>query len=82
MVDRIEKTLRKMIPKQRDRVLEVVDRIIAGDFVGLDVRKLEDTDDKYRVRVGSFRILFRKAAKTDVEILSIDRRSESTYRDV
>ncbi len=82
MVDKVEKLLRKLVSKQRDRVLEVIDRIIVGDLLGLDVKKLQDVDDKYRVRIGDFRIIFRKVSETQSKIISVDRRSESTYRDV
>ena len=77
---KIDKFLARLDASRRQRVLSVVERLSKGDFGGLDLRKLKDSD-RYRVRVGKVRIIFTMNA-SGVRILAIDNRGEDTYRDV
>ncbi len=78
MVDRVEKTFQKMSQHDRREVAQTVARIIARDFIGLDMKKLEGRSDAYRVRKGSYRIIF-LLAEQSVQIISVERRSDTTY---
>jgi mRNA-degrading endonuclease RelE of RelBE toxin-antitoxin system len=78
MVDRVEKTFRKMSDHDRGEVEKTVARIIARDFVGLDMKKLAGRRDAYRVRKGAFRIIFLLTPML-VQIIAVERRSETTY---
>lgn len=79
MVDRITKILRTLSTKDRKRLVSAVTRILEDDFLGLDIKKLSGREDIYRVRIGDFRIIFRKLAGNENAIIAIERRSEKTY---
>lgn len=81
MVDRMTKNLRKFSKRERDQILQVMKRILMNDLQGLDVKKLKDREDAFRVRKGDFRIIFRKVDKGTNSIIAVERRSESTYKE-
>lgn len=60
-------------------MLQVMKRISMNDLTGLDVRKLKDRDNAFRVRKGDFRIIFRTNNHGINVIIAVERRSESTY---
>ncbi len=75
-MDKIEKLLRKISKKDRDRLLEIVKRLVGGDKT-LRFEIIKNTDF-YRIRSGRFRIIFHK--KGDEFIIDgIRMRNESTY---
>lgn len=80
MVDQINKTLLRMSEKERLHIKKVVAMIVRGNLQGLDVKKLKGYDNAYRVREGVWRIIFRITSPDEAEVISITRRSESTYR--
>jgi len=43
---------------QRKKIKEAVTRLLAGDFEGLDIKKLQPHPHDFRLRVGGVRILF------------------------
>ncbi len=50
------KSIKRLPPDIKERVREVIMRL--NDFpLGLDVRKIKGTKNKYRVRVGDYRII-------------------------
>ncbi len=59
-MDRISKFLRKLDAEQRSEVEKIIARIVAGDFSGLDIKKLKGKYDEFRVRKGDIRIIFTK----------------------
>ena len=75
-----EKLLQKINPKDRRLVLEGVDLLFAGQIAALDIVKI--SDNKYRMRRGRYRILFRYLRSGEPDILAIRRRGENTYRDI
>lgn len=77
-MDKIKKALRTLSPRERRVVTELVAAIVAGDFSGLDIKKLKGHKDIFRVRKGDIRIVF---MMTDAgsRLISIDRRKEDTY---
>lgn len=79
-MDRIEKALRKLNNRERQRIKQIIARLAAGNVIGLDLQKLKGHDDIYRVRVGDLRIIFRRGSDGIKFILAIERRSNSTYR--
>ena len=81
MVDRIRKTLRKQSKKHQEQLKEVIRRITADDLIGLDIKKLQGSNDVYRVRRASFRIIFRRNSNAMNVILSVEKRSDNTYND-
>lgn len=82
MVERIRKILRRLDARRRQRLDAVILAISQDDLLGLDVKKLKGRDDAYRVRVGDYRVIFLKRPMRIPEIIAIEHRSESTYRDI
>ena len=77
-MDPIAKFLNKLLPKEKDVLEDIIMRILAHDFTGLDVKKLKGADNRFRVRKSSIRIIFRKE-DNNIFILTVERRSDTTY---
>jgi mRNA-degrading endonuclease RelE of RelBE toxin-antitoxin system len=78
-MDKIEKALRRLSEKERSWVKNVLVRLQAGAYTGLDIKKLKGRDDIFRVRKGNICVLYR-VSNRHIFILAIERRSEKTYR--
>ncbi len=78
-MDKISKALQKLSAKEQVWVREILHKIEKSDLQGMDVQRLKERDDIFRVRKGQIRIIYRKRSGT-IFILAIERRSEKTYR--
>lgn len=78
-MDKIEKALNKLSVKERKGTKEMLLQINEGNFQKLDLKKLKNRDDIFRVRKGNIRIIFYKKDNS-IKILSIERRATTTYR--
>ncbi|KKU22291.1 MAG: hypothetical protein UX31_C0004G0020 [Candidatus Nomurabacteria bacterium GW2011_GWA1_46_11] len=78
-MDDLEKSLRKLTGKGRKQVKDILSRLVANDFRGLNLKKLRGSEDIFRVRKGDVRIIYRKV-ESKLFVLAIERRSEGTYR--
>ncbi len=76
-MNKIEKALQQLSPKDRAVVKETILSIYKGNFEGFDLKKLKGKGGLYRVRKGKLRIIF--TLKKEVKIVSIERRSDTTY---
>ncbi|MDO8517669.1 MAG: hypothetical protein Q7S26_00035 [bacterium] len=79
-MDKNEKFLRKLSPKQRDVLQTLVEAILSGNTELLRITKLKGVDS-YKVRKGDFRIVFHYGK----DMAIIDRiifRNESTYKNL
>jgi mRNA-degrading endonuclease RelE of RelBE toxin-antitoxin system len=81
MSDKIKKLLAKLSSSEREHVNLLLLRIKLNDLVGLDIKRLKGHKDLFRVRKGKLRIVYRKTPKSFL-IIRIDRRHESTYKDL
>lgn len=80
-MDKIEKALKKLTGKERLKIKTILKRLKANDLAGLNIKKLKDRDDIFRVRSGDLRIMYR--TKNDqINILAIERRNEKTYKNI
>ena len=77
-MDKIKKALNRISTKERIRLKEILFRIDAGNFQGLNLKKLKGRNDVFRVRKGNMRIIFRKKDNS-IKILSIEHRGSKTY---
>ncbi|PIX62256.1 hypothetical protein CO057_00460 [Candidatus Uhrbacteria bacterium CG_4_9_14_0_2_um_filter_41_50] len=79
MVNKIDKALSKFSNKEKAEFKKILQKVKAGDFLALDIKKLKNRQDIYRIRKGSMRIIFQK---TDhgIKILSFERRLDNTYK--
>jgi len=78
-MDRIQKSLKKLSVKERGFVKKILEQLADGDTSGLDLQKLKENEEIYRIRKGDIRIIFIRKEK-GLFILAIERRSEKTYR--
>jgi len=78
-MDKIEKALSKLNPKEKQKVKEILLQIDKGNFQSLDTKKLKGKDNIFRVRKGDIRIIFCKI-KDAIRILTIERRGSKTYK--
>ncbi len=81
MVDKIEKALKKLTEKERKTIKSVLIKIQNKKTKDLDVKKLKGRDDIFRVRKGRIRVVFWKGNE-NISILSVERRSDKTYKDL
>lgn len=79
-MNKIEKLLNKLSDKEKIVIKKIVGQIISGDTDGLDVKKLVGNQDIFRIKKGKIRIIFVKKNQ-GASIISIQRRSEKTYKD-
>jgi len=77
-MDKIEKLLRKISKKQREKLFSIIKKLLSKDKKGLDVKKIKGTEF-YRLRSGRFRIIFHKENK-EIIIDGIKLRDENTYK--
>ena len=77
-MDKIQKLLRKISNENREKLLELVERLLIGNEKGLNIKKIANSEF-YRLRSGRFRIIFHKENK-NVIIDSIKLRNEKTYK--
>ncbi|MFH1671434.1 MAG: hypothetical protein ABH889_01490 [Candidatus Portnoybacteria bacterium] len=78
-MDRIEKALNRLTPKEKQRVKGILLQIEKGDFKKLSTKKLIGKNNIFRIRKGSIRIILHK--KNDsIKVLTIERRESKTYK--
>ena len=75
-----EKFLKKLPAEDRERITIVVGLIHSNNYQMLDVKKLSGFET-YRIRVGKFRIQFKKHESFN-EITNITRRDDNTYKNL
>lgn len=80
-MDKIEKALKKLAEKEKRFVKEILVNIQKENLKSLDMKKLKGRDDVFRIRKGKTRIVFRKS-KESTSILSIERKTDRTYKDL
>ncbi|MFH1413143.1 MAG: hypothetical protein ABIG10_03925 [bacterium] len=77
-MDKIEKILRKISKKHREKLFQIIDKLLNGEKKGLNIKKLKDSDFCI-LRLGRFRIIFHREGK-EIIIDSIKLRDENTYK--
>ena len=78
-MDKIDKALNKLKPKEKRTLKGVLLKISNGNFQDLDLKKLKGRNDVFRVRKGGMRIIFHKIDNS-IKILSVERRTSKTYK--
>lgn len=59
-MDNISKLLQKLSQKERQIILEILEKIKNNVLEGLEIKKLSGFENLFRIRKGSFRIVFMK----------------------
>lgn len=78
-MEKIEKQLRKLPLDDRNAILDAMEQIILRNFPSLDRKRLKGFKNIYRVRVGSYRIIYFDDGN-EIIFESVRRRNEKTYR--
>ena len=78
-MDKIAKALARLSREERVQVSVILQKIAVGSLIGLDIKKLKGYADIFRVRKGHIRIIYRVKKGGQIFILTIERRSETTY---
>lgn len=81
MTNRIQKVIAKLSSKEQERVEKIIEQVLRGDLANLDIKKLQNKVDIYRVRKGDVRIVY-QIINGEILILAVERRSERTYQDI
>jgi len=79
-MDKITKALKQLSIKEKKLVKEVLSHIADHNYKGVDVKKLKGRKNIFRVRKGDIRIIFCTISSKEIKILTIERRSEKTYK--
>ena len=78
-MDKISKALKKLSLKECKQIQELLVKIESENIAGLDLKKLKEQENIFRVRKGNLRIIFQRKNEV-VALLAIERRSDNTYR--
>ena len=79
-MDKISKTLAKLNEAEKKSVAGILAKIESGKIAGLDLKKLKGYPNIHRVRLGKLRIIYRVDDKEKIFLVSIERRSDNTYK--
>jgi len=69
----------KLTEKERKKIKEILAQLKNRQTENLNIKKLKGRDDVFRIRKGEIRIIYRTDIKNNILILSIERRSDTTY---
>lgn len=78
-MNKAEKFIARLDPKQQKIALETSEKILAGKIDGLDIKKLKGLSNKYRIRKGKLRFLYEVDSKGVHTILQVTHRNDTTY---
>ncbi|MEI6378304.1 MAG: hypothetical protein WCO55_01465 [Candidatus Falkowbacteria bacterium] len=78
-MDKLAKALRSFSLKERKQIKFILLKIKNNSLVGLDLMKLKNNDNIFRIRKGKLRIIYRKLDDGKFSILAIERRTDNTY---
>ena len=75
------KHLVKIDNRYRKAINEKTKLLVTFPLVSLDIKKLQDSDNQYRLRVGDYRVIFELIAGEPVILMIQDvaRRTSKTY---
>ncbi len=79
-MDKIIKALNKLTKQERVVAKAILIKLNKQQLLGLDIKKLKGHSDIYRIRKGKLRIIYKQSENT-ISILTIERRTEKTYKD-
>lgn len=78
-MDKIAKYLSKFANKEKSEIKNVLAILLSSSNKKLDIKKLKGRSDIFRVRKGKIRIIYRVDKNNEIFILTIERRSDTTY---
>jgi len=78
-MDKIQKALEKLSSKERQKIKSALERLHHKQIQGLDIKKLKDRSDIFRLRLDNLRVIYQEL-NDEIIILQISRRNENTYK--
>lgn len=78
-MDKIKKALKNLLASDRKIIKDILLKIQFGNWEFLDIKKLKNNDDIFRVRKGKMRIIFKSDKNGNIKILAVEKRSDTTY---
>jgi mRNA-degrading endonuclease RelE of RelBE toxin-antitoxin system len=81
MSDKVAKALSKLSSNERAKIKQMLEQIKFGELGSLDLKRLKGHKDIFRARKGDLRVIYR-SVDSKISVLSIERRSETTYKDL
>lgn len=78
-MDKIKKALKNLLASDRKIIKDILLKIQFENWEFLDIKKLKNNDDIFRVRKGKMRIIFKSDKNGNIKILAIEKRSDTTY---
>jgi len=79
MVDKIKKALDKFNNKKKEQIKKVLHDLKARNLSNYDIKKLKGRKDIFRIRKGKIRIIYRIDEGGGIYLLTIEKRSDTTY---
>ena len=80
MVGRIKNNLAKFSKKERALVRGLIKQIQENNFNNTDLKKLKGKENAFRMRKGKIRIIFVKLSQQKIQLIAIERKSDTTYK--
>ena len=80
LTPRAERDLERVDERIRRRIVDALERLTTDPPKG-DIRKLGGTEDEYRLRVGDWRVRFRRDAASRTVVILMVRQRNGAYRD-
>ena len=81
-MDKLDKALSKLSTEERKTTKKLLLQLQSGNFRTLEVKKLREKSDIYRVRKGNLRIIYHLGKDKTIFVLAIERRSKGTYKNL
>lgn len=78
-MNELQKAIARLFKEHRSTFDSLMIRLLARDFLGLNVGKLKGHKDLYRLKHGKLRIIF-QMDQSGLSVLQVGLRSEKTYR--
>lgn len=78
-MDKIDKALRKLSSKDKERIKNIIKALQSERFSNLDIKKLKGTENIFRIRKGNLRIIY-QVRDRKIFILKLGYRKEDTYK--
>lgn len=78
-MDKVDKVLKRLIPKEKERIKNIIQALQLGHFDDLDIKKLKGREDIFRVRSGNLRIIY-QIRDNRFFILKLGHKKEDFYK--
>jgi len=78
-MDKVDKALKKLVPKEKERIKNIIKTLQSGHFDNLDVKKLKGREDIFRIRSDNLRIIY-QIKDNLFFILKLGYKKENTYK--